>query len=118
VRDRANVVIPKIGYSSEGILKLSKKLNEYNYKAHLTLVNLDRKQSTLRALRRYQTSGRYVPLGLIFDQYSNDPILTYYTLKSRENTSLVSFGEISTYGTNPVCLDCINNNPSFLYLTS
>ncbi|MBX9837711.1 MAG: zeta toxin family protein [Silvanigrellaceae bacterium] len=114
-----NIVIPKIGYSTAGVVKLTNYLKKAGYTVHLTLVSLDRKKATIRALERFNKTKRYVPLSLIFDQYANDPSLTYFKLK-RDNPANIfeSFGEISTdipLGTEPKSLECINNNPSHLF---
>ncbi len=93
---RINVVIPKIGNSTEGILDLVKTLKKLSYDCHLTLVELDRKKATKRALDRFLETDRYVPLGLIFDSYSNNPTITYYTLKRDSSVEFSSFGLIST----------------------
>lgn len=91
-----NCVIPKIGSEISSILNLQKILNLYNYNAHLILVELDRVLATKRALKRFMETKRYVPLGLIFDDYSNNPSITYYKIKSEHFNKFKSFGIIST----------------------
>lgn len=89
-----NLVVPKIGHTRESVEKLRDSLIEKGYEVHLTLVSLDRKKATIRALHRFMETKRYVPLSLIFDGYSNDPILTYYRMKS--DTRWKSYGKILT----------------------
>lgn len=90
-----NVVIPKIGHNSISVLELSMGLmNEWGYSVHLVLLSLDRQKATARAYRRFNETGRYVPLSLIFDWYSNEPILTYYRI--RNATCFSSYGKISS----------------------
>lgn len=91
-----NCVIPKIGSDVDSILNLNKILKVYGYKSHLILVELDRVKSTQRALDRFLDTSRYIPLGLIFDDYSNNPSLSYYKLKSKHKTKFQSFGIINT----------------------
>lgn len=107
-----NIVIPKIGYDSDSILSLAENLKKYGYDIHLTLVSLDRKKATQRAFRRFEETGRYVPLSLVFDVYGNDPILTYYRIKNHE--ILTSYGKISTdvnKGEKPIFIEGTQGNP-------
>ncbi len=91
-----NVVIPKIGDDFISIENLAKTLqNNLNYEVHLTLISLDRSLATKRALDRFIDNERYVPLGLIFDVYGNEPILSYYRLKDRRGDHIKSFGKLS-----------------------
>jgi len=69
------------------------------YETHLVCVNLDRRKATIRAIGRFMQSGRYVPIGLIFDGYANDPLNTYFLLKDGIDLDAQifdSFGLIST----------------------
>jgi hypothetical protein len=84
VMKNANIVIPKIGHDKDSILHITSVLKGYKYDVHLILVSLDRIDATKRAMTRFDKSGRYVPLSLIFDMYSNNPILTYYRIKSNK----------------------------------
>lgn len=93
---RINVVIPKIGNNVQGILDLVKTLKKYSYICHLVLVELDRKKATQRALSRFLSAERYVPLGLIFDSYSNNPTITYYSLKRENSSEFSTFGMLNT----------------------
>ncbi|GAB3754794.1 zeta toxin family protein [Spirosoma pomorum] len=115
----ANIVIPKIGHNLENIIRQARSYrDELGYQVHLTLVNLDRRKATIRAIERFKDSGRYVPLGLIFDGYSNEPILNYYILKCKHDNLFASIGEISTdvpRDQPPICFECIRNNPSNIY---
>jgi len=89
-----NMVIPKIGSSCNSVRKIRDALIEKGYKVHLLLVSLDRQESCRRALSRYLETQRYVPLGLVFDVYGNEPILTYYRV--RDDDSWSSTGKLST----------------------
>lgn len=114
-KNKMNICIPKIGHNHESIKALCDILkNEYKYKIHLILVSLDRRKATIRAINRYMKTDRYVPLGLIFDGYANDPILTYYRLKNKENGLFESFCAISTdvnWGDSPLIVDSSLNTP-------
>lgn len=75
-----NVVIPKIGDTSNKIYELASSLKAQKYEVHLILVRLDRVQATNRAVHRFVSTKRYVPLAMIFDEYSNNPTITFYDL--------------------------------------
>lgn len=83
IAKRFNMVIPKIGSKPMELQKLRDSLIEQGYAVHLVLVSLDRQEACRRALLRYSATKRYVPLGLIFDGYGNEPILTYYRIKEQ-----------------------------------
>ncbi|MCW2259614.1 MULTISPECIES: zeta toxin family protein [Sphingobacterium] len=113
----ANIVLPKIGSNLTGIITLIEILKKSNYFVHLTLVELDRVKASQRALTRFNESRRYVPLGLIFDTYANNPTTTFYKIITYNNSDLESYGCISTdvkkdekpkkvllYGNNPAKL--------------
>tara|TARA_Y100000296_G_C5170352_1_gene256965 strand:+ start:194 stop:1150 length:957 start_codon:yes stop_codon:yes gene_type:complete len=114
-----NIIIPKIGYDHKSIEKMRDTLiDKYGYEVHLTLVSLDRVKSTLRALGRYLTTDRYVPLTLIFDGYANDPILSYYRTKDCDKWA--SYGKISSdvgLGELPKFVEGKKHNPSMLFKT-
>ncbi|WP_192350356.1 zeta toxin family protein [Algoriphagus sp. Y33] len=94
-----NLVIPKIGHKLSGVIQLGEILKAFGYETHLVCVNLDRKKATIRAIHRFMDTGRYVPLGLIFDGYANDPLGTYFLIKDSidiVNSPYDSFGLISS----------------------
>ena len=92
----ANIVLPKIGSNYESLLTLVNILKKNNYKVHLTLIELDRIKATQRALYRFEKTGRYVPLGLIFDTYNNSPNNAFYKTVTLNSKLLDSYGVIST----------------------
>lgn len=110
-----NIVIPKIGQSPKSILKLAETLkNKNGYDVHLILIELMKRDATIRAIKRYYKTKRYVPLGLIFDGYGNDPCMCYYYLRSKYVDTFKSFGSLSTdipFGTNPICSDFLKESP-------
>lgn len=112
-----NIVIPKIGHNYKEILEFSDTLkNNFGYDIHLTLVSLDRKKATKRAYYRFVKTKRYVPLSLIFDWYSNEPILTYYRIK---NSSIFSsYGKVSNdvpIGEPFKFIEASEGNPALLF---
>lgn len=115
ISEEYNVVVPKIGYDVESLRKLANYFRKYDYSVHLTLVNLDRQQATLRAYRRFVESKRYVPLSLIFDVYSNNPTLAYFRLKQQHAALSTSFGEVSTEGKSPRLIETSPGNPAELF---
>ncbi|GAB3641559.1 hypothetical protein GCM10027423_21950 [Spirosoma arcticum] len=113
-----NVVLPKIGDTVESVLKLVNKLKTYNYDVHLTLISLDRKKATIRAVNRFDKTDRYVPLSLIYDVYANEPILTYYRLKESHRDIFKSIGKLSTdvpMGQPYQFLESDGENPALLF---
>jgi adenylate kinase family enzyme len=114
-----NIVIPKIGHNFNSLESLINTLKREKYKVHLTLVELDRKKATRRALERFIKTNRYVPLGVIFDSYSNNPTVTFYRIIMEKNGDLDSYSILSTdVGINEVPIVKLNNgaNPiSLIY---
>jgi len=120
VEAKYNIVIPKIGSSVEEIVSYSDllKLKGLDYKVHLTLVNLPKEKATLRALGRYKSTNRYVPLSLIFDSFSDRPVITYLLLKNKMAAKFDSFGVVNTdveFGKQPICTDLKGKNPAKLF---
>lgn len=109
-----NMVIPKIGESQKKIFHLAKTLKEQNnYDIHLISVELTKRDATIRAIKRFNNTKRYVPLGLIFDQYGNDSHLCYYYLRCKYPDLFKSFGALSNnvpLGQNPLCTDIFGDN--------
>lgn len=116
-----NIVIPKIGHSYKSVNDLAKGLKLFGYETHLVLVSLDRRKATLRAVKRFVDTKRYVPLSLIFDGYGNDPILSFYRLKDRimlDEVFIDSYGKISTdvpRGNDPILIYADHNSPACLF---
>jgi hypothetical protein len=113
-----NIVIPKIGQKPKAIIELANVLKKAGYDVHLMGISLLKREATIRAIYRFHETQRYVPLGLIFDGYGNDPCLTYHVLKNKANALFASFGAISTNvkrGESPVSIDLTGNNPASLY---
>jgi len=113
-----NLLFPKIGQDINRIIDLAKFLHSRKYEVHLTLVSLLRQKATIRAIHRYYETKRYVPIGLIFDGYGNDPCLTYYVVKNKLYNFISSYGAISTdvpKGQLPYCIDLLYDNPAKLF---
>ncbi|MDN5753627.1 MAG: ATP-binding protein [Nitrosospira sp.] len=107
-----NIVIPKVGSRVSELSELRDVLKEVGYKNHITLIELDRFEATKRAFNRFLKTKRYVPLGLIFDVYANDPLLAYYKHKMEWD----SWGAISTSGVTPEQLEKSDDiNPASLF---
>ncbi len=112
-----NIIIPKIGHAPQGIINQCIALNNLEYKVHLVLVHLPKQVATLRALNRFKKSNRYVPLNVIFDYYSNNPILSYYFIKAQYSNLFVSMGAISTFEIDISCIDSLGATPALQYPT-
>jgi predicted ABC-type ATPase len=108
-----------LGHNQRSIEKLRDALKSSGYHVHLTTVVLSRSQATVRALHRFLETSRYVPLGLVFDNYANDPALTYY--KSRVShlnnpSDWESFGALCSQTGKYKVLDCSNDtNPAAMF---
>lgn len=108
VKNCYNMVIPKVGGNLETIKSFCGALQGAGYCVYLILVDLDRWKATKRAYERYKITGRYVPLSLIFDFYSNEPTLNYYRIKNSKNSIFSGFAQISTdveKGEKPILVD-------------
>lgn len=111
-----NIIIPKIGQNPESIITLAKALKENNgYTVHLILISLSKRDATIRAIFRYSETGRYVPLGLIFDNYGNDPSYCYYYLRCKFENLFKSMGVISTINKPPEYTDVKGTSPVLKY---
>ncbi|MET3880273.1 zeta toxin family protein [Chitinophaga sp. OAE865] len=113
-----NLLFPKIGHDVNAIIDLAKSLHSRKYEVHLTLISLLRQKATIRAIHRYYETKRYVPIGLIFDGYGNDPCLTYDLIKNKLYDFISSYGAISTDVPKeqlPYCIDLLYDNPAKLF---
>lgn len=115
LEEGCNIVIPKIGYDVPDLCRLAAFYREKGYTVHLTLVSLDRQQATVRAYHRFAESKRYVPLSLIFDVYSNNPVLVYARLRDAYRCLFASFGEVSTEDRPPRFVESSSGNPAELF---
>jgi Zeta toxin len=115
IQDKCNVVIPKIGADYRDIIPYCEALKKAGYSVHLTLVYLPKEKATIRALKRFHDTKRYVPLARIFDVYANNPALTYFLLKNKKPRCIDTYGIINTdVGKREryLCTDLIKNNPA------
>ncbi|HCE1956162.1 TPA: zeta toxin family protein [Vibrio parahaemolyticus] len=62
IKDDANMVIPKVGAKADSIRLVYKTLRSYDYDVSLGLVWLEPHKALQRAIKRYQSSKRYVPI--------------------------------------------------------
>lgn len=111
-----NIVLPRIGQNPAAIVTLADSLQKtHGYEVHLILVALSKKDATVRALKRFAKTGRYVSLALIFDVYGNDPSHTYYYLRAKHDNLFTSFGVINTTHSPRVHTDCRGDSPVLKY---
>lgn len=110
-----NVVVPTTGQDYSDLCARRDGFVDAGYSVHLTATTLTREQAAKRALERFLATGRYVPLGLIFDAYANDPVMNYYKSRVLADRRWSSFGAISTITNPAVVEDCTNeHNPAHL----
>lgn len=117
--NKLNVVVPTIGQDYRDLNERCDLFMSAGYQVHLTTTTLPREMATTRALERFLITGRYVPLGLIFDAYANDPLLNYYRTRvdalNPKQVKWSSFGAVSTATTPPTVEDCTSEeNPANL----
>ena len=94
---KMNMVYPCIGNKYKEIIALTQNvIDVFGYDVHLILVNLDRIKATKRAYTRYMETKRYIPLSKIYDEYANDPALTYYIAKEQYCDLFKSFTHFDT----------------------
>lgn len=106
-----NFVMPRIGNDICAVKDLAEKLQEFSYQCHLICVDLDRQKATTRAYSRYVSTHRYVPLSMIFDIFSNEPLLNYHKTRQMKPDYLHGYCQISTdvaLGCKPVIMECDN----------
>jgi len=116
IKNMYNVIIPRIGQNPKSIIELASALKQNKgYDVHLILVSLPKRDATIRAVYRYANTKRYVPLGLIFDGYGNDPSHCYYYLRSKHTQLFNTFGVVSTENKQPEYTDAIGDSPVLHY---
>ena len=110
-----NIVVPMIGSNPRKVFGFTNTLSQVGYEVHLILVALSKKAATIRAVDRFHRTGRYVPLGLIFDHYGNDPSLCYYYLKSKYLTNFKSVAAVVAFDGSYYCTDFTAGSPAERY---
>ncbi|AYO13839.1 hypothetical protein D0812_05155 [Vibrio owensii] len=78
-----NMVIPKIGAKAGTIEKLYHQLVEKGYRVSLGLVWLPPEKALVRAIKRYQSSKRYIPIFKITREYKEHPKEVFDFLKQK-----------------------------------
>jgi adenylate kinase family enzyme len=76
-----NIIIQKIGADCHKIRQYRDALISEGYGVHFVYIHIERRDSVLKAIDRYQKSKRYVPLSLIYDHYGDNPALAYYRMR-------------------------------------
>lgn len=83
---KCNIVYPIVGSKYDEFSIMVKELFvSKGYQVCIILTELDRVQSTQRAMLRFAKTNRYVSLPMILDDYSHNSILTFYKLLTYEN---------------------------------
>lgn len=116
IYSKHNVVIPMVGKTFSSVEKICTRLIESEYKIHIINVALDRYECVSRAYKRYESTGRYVPLSYVFDEVGNEPERTYFLLKRayEHDENFLSFSQVSTdvkRGELPRILESDENSP-------
>ncbi|MGF1689429.1 ATP-binding protein [Photobacterium japonica] len=76
----ANMVIPKIGSKADSIKRLYTILKGFDYDVSIGLVWLEPQKALARAIKRYQSSKRYIPILKITEEYGSKPLEVYTQL--------------------------------------
>jgi hypothetical protein len=112
VTNEYNLVAPMIGGKPGKVLSITDDLQDAGYNVHLLLVSVSRQQATVRALRRFYQTGRYVPPGYIFDEVGNDPAYCYYYLRTKYFDHFDSMGSVTARDGQYFCLDSLGKSPA------
>lgn len=115
LENKHNIVIPTIGHSPTDINDTAEGLRAKNYEVHLILVEATKDEATRRAIARFRDTGRYIPLGLIFDGYGNDPSYCYYFLRTAVPENFTSFGVLVRKNFVTYRTDCYRDSPVLKY---
>lgn len=106
-----NVVAPRIGSVPSQVRRDVRMMRAWGYtKIHLILISVSKREATIRALRRFYSSGRYVPSGLILDEFGNDPSYCYYYLRNKFASEFDSMGALVSKEGTYKCLDYFENS--------
>ncbi len=117
VFEGANIVIPAVGKTENSLDQVIKKIKLVDYTIHLVNVCLDRYDCLIRAVNRFEDTGRYVPLSYIFDEVSNEPERIYFITKRKfkDRKDIVStFAQLSNdvpKGKNPYIIEADKESP-------
>lgn len=117
VFEGANIVIPAVGKSENSLDRVISKIKLADYTIHLVNVCLDRYDCLIRAVNRFESTGRYVPLSYIFDEVSNEPERIYFITKRKykKKKGIVStFAQLSNdvpKGKNPYIIEADKESP-------
>ena len=117
VFEGANIVIPAVGKSENSLDRVINKIKLADYTIHLVNVCLDRYDCLIRAINRFENTGRYVPLSYIFDEVSNEPERVYFITKRKykKKKSIVStFAQLSNdvpIGNAPYIIEADKESP-------
>lgn len=80
-----NVLLPRVGSSSESVLALMTSLKEMGYEVDLVLVLVPPDEAYRRNIRRFIDTGRLVPPAYVRNVVGDNPTSSYNTLKSKAN---------------------------------
>lgn len=76
-----NILLPRVGKTAEDVRVLARELRAFGYSVHLILNHLDREQATLRAIARWERTGRFVDPDYVYNVVGDKPLQTYNLLK-------------------------------------
>lgn len=109
----ANLVIPKVGMNKDKIEKLNKVLRLNKYSVSLVLTSVSKFTATVRSIERFKRTGRYIPLGYIFDEVGHEPHLTYYRLRTANSKTRIweSYAAYDTEKEQPKIICCSKKWP-------
>jgi shikimate kinase len=112
IANNYNIMVQKVGAEFNKIREYRDLLIGHGYSVHLILTHVDREVAVQRAFDRFKVTGRYVPLSLIYDEYANNPILTYYRVRNdKEWTSCAMIDNNINNNFDHKVVDNVNNSP-------
>lgn len=82
----ANIVLPRVGSSADGIRATIGQLKADGYAAHLVLADLPIENAADRNIKRFRETGRLVPHGYLWGVVADNPRQTYLALRELADT--------------------------------
>lgn len=81
-----NIVTPIIGKNYDSLMESVQAYKNKGYSVCLILIKLDKVKATLRALKRFVMTNRYVPLNYVIDVCGHESIASFYHMACVEDS--------------------------------
>ena len=94
MRDRYNLVIPRIGSNPDNVLKTAEQLKAKGYDVQLLNMDVSAEEAGKRMLLRSAGTGRHIPVG-IFNKDAQGAVEAFNVLKSNKNGLLDGISQVA-----------------------